>query len=229
MKMRSAKGFTLIELLVVMAIIALLAGMILPAINDVRRRAVSLKCLANMRSIGTAMHSWVIATNYEPLPPTSPADAVTYFNGFKWTDEIHNSLYCWSTTGSNGPDQARTIVNHLYPDYIKAGEVFYCPSFNRITKKDLKTGAETEYVTYQNSWEKDQTDWWGYEWVNPRWPVNDTWVSKRYPISSISKSPTINAMMFCHYSVDHAGVLYADGSVHSGRRWLDNNDVPFAW
>ncbi len=229
MKMRSAKGFTLIELLVVMSIIALLAGLLIPAIHDVKRRAVSLKCLANMKSMGTSMHSWAFATSYEPLRPTSPANATSYFNGRKWIDAVHNSLYCWSTDGSDGPDQARAIVNNLYPDYLKVGEVFYCPSFNRIMKKDLDSGAESEYVTYGNSWEKDLTDWWGYDWVNPRWPVNNAWVSKRYPIGSISKSPTAHAVMFCHYSVDHAGVLYADGSVHNGRRWLDNNDVPFAW
>ncbi|MDF3130260.1 type II secretion system protein [Kiritimatiellaeota bacterium B1221] len=111
---RDCRGFTLIEMLVVIAIIALLASLIFPAVSGALERSKNVKCLSNMRQLGTAMFAYSTANKGKIMP--------LWIKGGGGVDEG------WPTLLQKGgylPSPPESITNKP-PFFTKSP--LYCPS-----------------------------------------------------------------------------------------------------
>jgi prepilin-type N-terminal cleavage/methylation domain-containing protein/prepilin-type processing-associated H-X9-DG protein len=117
---KSRRGFTLIELLVVIAIIALLMGILMPALTAVKEQAREISCRANLRQYGLAQA--VYLDDYDGCYPQAWLSLVQTelpVSGYQRYCRWHDPRY-----PADGP---------FWP-YLAADKVHLCPSFSVLAK-----------------------------------------------------------------------------------------------
>ena len=154
--MARRKGFTLIELLVVIAIIALLMGILMPALNRVKELAQCASCKANLRTYTLAVQMYAgdnddrfcdpdlcyfSSSDSYPIESAIGAD----YRHLRW---CNGDLYL-----RNHPEYGGT----LYP-YMKDARAFICPTYARLTIR----GSEDQFYRASGDAITNYRPWYNY-------------------------------------------------------------------
>jgi prepilin-type N-terminal cleavage/methylation domain-containing protein len=218
-------GFTLVELLVVIAVIAILAALLLPALGQAKERARVTQCISNLRQIAVAIKMYVDEhSDRFPL----------WANKAEWDPGHNDSDFQWYSIGLGGNDpdanhhfMAYATNRPLYA-YLKSSTVFRCPADKGQEEEDLwgvdGNWKPTNYEALGCSYHYN-----GMTWENPTLEPADfyglsgrkeDWVSSPSRMILMYEPPAMWYAVNCYHWHYARGPTAVDDPVEDAQRFI---------
>jgi prepilin-type N-terminal cleavage/methylation domain-containing protein len=203
---RAPRGFTLIELLVVIAIIAILIGLLLPAVQKVREAAARMSSQNNLKQLALACHNF--ESSYGHLPGLAPAPSGSNANSFGYS--VHARILPFieqENLGRTFDPNTQPLFTGVFPVSLALNpplaataatpvKTFLCPADGANPLYTVITGggthAGTNYVVNIGSGRTDL----GTNTYDPRFPTDGLfWYGSRVRLVEIGDG-TSNTLMW---------------------------------
>ncbi len=184
-------AFTLIELLVVIAIIAVLVGLLLPAVQKVREAAARMSCSNNLKQLALAMQNYHSSFNAFPYGAAddrkNPADGNVasslpwgvYLLPYIEQGNLYNRFHVASISGTNGsqllngqvPGTDPTLLWNNPPNNTNVADPTLNPAANKV-KTYICPSSPSNGAVYQDTWDNDAYGAYSFSTATTSWTVS---------------------------------------------------------